>query len=60
MSEIELIEKQVERLDDKSLAQFRDWFITYEHARLDHKLEVHSAAVALNSAQVVGLAEVAR
>jgi hypothetical protein len=49
MSELEIIESQVERLDAKSFAAFRTWFIEYEHARWDQQLEEDSHAGKLDS-----------
>ena len=62
MHEIELIEKQVERLDDKSFAQFRDWFFAYEHGRWDHKVEPSPTPKKPGpyAMKVVGLAETGR
>ncbi len=44
MSELELIESKVERLDAKAFAAFRTWFIEYEHARWDKQIEEDSKA----------------
>ncbi len=44
MSELEVIESKVERLDAKSFAAFRAWFIEYEHARWDQQIEADSSA----------------
>ena len=49
MSELEIIESQVERFDAKSFAAFRAWFIEYEHARWDQQLEEDSKAGKLDS-----------
>ncbi len=49
MSELEIIESKVERLDAKSFAAFRAWFIEYEHARWDKQLEADSNAGKLDS-----------
>ncbi len=44
MSNIESIEQDVERLDDKSFAVFRKWFIEYEHARWDRQIEADATS----------------
>ena len=49
MSELEVIESKVERLDAKSFAAFRAWFIEYEHGRWDEQLEEDSKAGKLDS-----------
>ena len=49
MSELKIIESQVERFDAKSFAAFRAWFIEYEHARWDQQLEEDSKAGRLDS-----------
>ena len=49
MSELEIIESKVERLDAKSFAAFRAWFNEYEHARWDKQLEADSNAGKLDS-----------
>ena len=49
MSELEIIESKVERLDAKSFAAFRAWFIEYEHARWDKQLAEDSKAGKLDS-----------
>ena len=49
MGELEIIESKVERLDAKSFAAFRAWFIEYEHARWDQQLEEDSKAGKLDS-----------
>ena len=49
MSELEIIESKVERLDAKSFAAFRAWFIEYEHASWGKELEADSKAGKLDS-----------
>ena len=39
MSKIESIEREIERLDDKSFATFRASFVEYENARWDRQIE---------------------
>ena len=57
MSKIEMIEQDIERLDDKSFAAFRAWFIEYEHARWDRQIEADSDAGKLDSLIGEALAE---
>ncbi len=38
MTSVHLIEDQIQRLDDKSFATFRKWFIEYEHSRWDRQM----------------------
>lgn len=57
MSELEIIEQQVERLDAKAFAAFREWFIEYEHARWDQQLAADSSAGKLDSLVTEALAE---
>ncbi len=38
MSKIELIERDIEQLDDKAFAAFREWFLLYENARWDRQI----------------------
>ena len=42
MSKIELIERDIEQLDDKSFAAFCEWFFAYENARWDRQIEEDS------------------
>lgn len=49
MSKIELIERDIEKLDDKSFADFREWFLAYENARWDRQIEVDSETGKLDS-----------
>lgn len=49
MSELEIIEQQVERLDARAFAAFRAWFIEYENARWDQQLVADSNAGKLDS-----------
>jgi hypothetical protein len=39
MSKIELTEKDIEQLDDKSFAAFREWFLAYENAGWNRQIE---------------------
>ena len=49
MSKIQLIERDVEQLDDKSFAAFREWFVNYENARWDRQIEEDSESGKLDS-----------
>ena len=57
VSKIESIEQDIERLDDKSFAAFRAWFIDDEHARWDRQIETDSGAGKLDSLIEEALAE---
>lgn len=49
MSKIELIERDVEQLDDRSFAAFREWFLEYENARWDRQITEDSQTGKLDS-----------
>lgn len=49
MSKIEMIERDVERLDDKSFAAFREWFLAHESQRWDQQIEDDSNSGKLDS-----------
>lgn len=57
MSEVEQIEQQIEGLDDRAFARFREWFIEYDHARWDRQIEADSAAGKLDALAEKALAE---
>jgi hypothetical protein len=42
MGDIQLIEKQIERLDDKAFAELAAWFADYENSRWDRQIEADS------------------
>ncbi len=42
MTQIELLEKQIAELDEQSFTKLREWFIEFDHARWDKKLEADS------------------
>ena len=42
VNEIESLENRIAKLDNDSFSMFRDWFIEFEQARWDKKLEVDS------------------
>ncbi|MGH9324212.1 MAG: hypothetical protein ACRD3V_30525 [Vicinamibacteria bacterium] len=39
MSKVERIENQIQRLSPEELAEFRDWFLTFDWAAWDRQLE---------------------
>ena len=57
MSKIKSIEREVERLDDKSFAAFRAWFIEYENSRWDRQIETDAASGMLDPLIEQALAE---
>ena len=42
MTQIELLEQQIAELDEQSFARLREWFIEFDHARWDNKIEADS------------------
>jgi hypothetical protein len=44
MSNIQLIEDQIQHLDNQSFAALRNWFIEYEHSRWDRQIATDSEA----------------
>ncbi len=49
VSKIESIEHEVERLDDKAFAAFREWFMAHENARWDRQIQADSKNGKLDS-----------
>ena len=49
MSKIEMIERDVAQLDDRSFAAFREWFLVYENERWDRQIEEDSKNGKLDS-----------
>lgn len=49
MPNIESIEKQIERMDDRAFAAFRAWFIEYDSAQWDRQIEADSNAGKLDA-----------
>ena len=49
MSKIELIERDIEKLDDQSFAALREWFLAYENSRWDRQIEKDSKSGKLDS-----------
>ena len=44
MTNIQLIEDQIQHLDNQSFAALRNWFIEYEHSRWDRQIATDSEA----------------
>ena len=44
MTNIQLIEDQIQHLDNESFAALRNWFIEYEHSRWDRQIATDSEA----------------
>jgi hypothetical protein len=57
MSDIQLIEKQIEGLDDKAFAELAAWFADYESSRWDRQIEADSHSGKLDVFIEEGLAE---
>ena len=49
MSIVEALEKQVQQLDPKELAQFRDWFLDFEADAWDRQIERDAKAGKLDA-----------
>jgi hypothetical protein len=54
---IESIEREIERLDDESLAALRAWFVEYDNARWDRQIEAAAASGKLDSLIDAAVAE---
>lgn len=57
MIQIELLEQYISELDDASFSKLRDWFIEFDQARWDRKLEADSNAGKLDFLINAALAE---
>jgi len=57
MNKVESLEKHIAELDDASFAKLRDWFIEFDQARWDKKLEEDSNAGKLDFLIDAALAE---
>lgn len=44
MTNIQLIEDQIQHLDNQSFAALRNWFIEHEHSRWDRQIATDSEA----------------
>jgi hypothetical protein len=44
MSNIAVIEKQIENLDDRAFSELTAWFVEYEHARWEQQIKSDSSA----------------
>jgi len=56
-NELELIEDRIAKLDNDSFSTLRDWFIEFEQARWDKKLEADSNSGKLDFIINAALAE---
>ena len=57
MIQIELLEQQIAELDEASFSRLRDWFIEFDQARWDKKLEADSNSGKLDFLINAALAE---
>jgi hypothetical protein len=57
MIQIEMLEQQIAELDDASFSRLRDWFIEFDQARWDKKLEADSNSGKLDFLINAALAE---
>jgi len=57
MTQVELLEQHIAELDDASFAKLRDWFVEFDQARWDEKLEADSNAGKLDFLINAALAE---
>ncbi|AGX86705.1 hypothetical protein [Candidatus Symbiobacter mobilis] len=44
MNQVEIIEQNIAKLDEASFAELRNWFIEFDHARWEKKIEADSNA----------------
>ncbi len=57
MIQVELLEQHITELDDASFLKLRDWFIEFDQARWDKKLEADSNSGKLDFLINAALAE---
>ena len=57
MTQVELLEQHIAKLDDDSFSKLRDWFIEFDQARWDKQLETDSNAGKLDFLINAALAE---
>ncbi|MBK7002416.1 MAG: hypothetical protein IPH35_21435 [Rhodoferax sp.] len=57
MIQVELLEQHIAELDDASFLKLRDWFIEFDQARWDKKLEADSNSGKLDFLINAALAE---
>ena len=57
MTQVDLIEQHIAELDDVSFSKLREWFIEFDQARWDKKLETDSNAGKLDFLIDAALAE---
>lgn len=57
MSKVEQLEKQVQSLSQEELAEFRAWFVEFDHLLWDRQLEADSRAGKLDKLAAQALAD---
>jgi hypothetical protein len=57
MTQLELLEQHIAALDDDSFSKLREWFVEFDEARWDKKLEVDSNSGKLDFLINAALAE---
>ena len=57
MTQVELLERQIAELDDSAIAKFSQWFIEFDQACWDKKLEADSNSGKLDFLIDAALAE---
>ncbi len=57
MIQIELLEQRIAELDDESFSKLREWFVEFDQARWDKKLESDSGSGKLDFLVGAALAE---
>ncbi len=57
MTAVETIERAVEQLPTNELARFRDWFVKFDEAAWDAKIEADAAAGKLDALAAEALQE---
>lgn len=57
MTQVELIERHIAELDDASFTQLRQWFVEFDQARWDKRIEADSQSGKLDFLINAALAE---
>ena len=57
MSKVQQIEKQIQSLSDEELAEFRTWFIEFDHMLWDRQIEADSRSGKLDKLAAQALAD---
>jgi hypothetical protein len=57
MSKVEHIEEQIQSLSEKELAEFRVWFIEFDHLLWDRQIEADSKSGKLDKLAAQALAD---